>query len=234
MNRAHRHDKGTLVFRCIFFGITALLTAGVIFALKTLWDFLELYEVCRPETAITEYAARLDADRSIIADKVTFSLNEFETNDDLKKLVGEELSGELSYVRSGRDSTLEKTVYNIKVNGNIVASVDVIPTHEKVRFGLRNYMVSGMEVFKVTSSTYEATAPSSAVLYCNGKEVDKRYITETKPAYPETENFHGYFDGEISMATYKIEGFLTEPKFTAKDIFGEELPEDNGKFVLKR
>lgn len=233
MRNERRADKGTVIFRCIFIGITVILLAAVAFALKTLWDFLALYEVCRPDTAITEYAARLDADRSMIGDKVVFELNEFETEADLKKLVDKELDGELTYVRNGRDSTLEKTVYSIKVNGNIVASVDVVPTDEELRFDLKNYEVSDMRVFKVTSGSYEATVPSSAVLYCNGRAVDKKYITETKPAYPETKNFYGYFDGELSMVTYKIDGFLTEPVFTAKDLFGEELPMESGKFVLK-
>lgn len=234
MRGERRADTGTIVFRSIFIGVTFVLTAAVAYALKTLWEFLELYEVCRPDTAITAYAETLDANRSVIGDKVMFDLNEFETADDLKKLVDEQLNGELTYVRSGRDSTPQKTVYNIRVNGNVVASVTVIPTDEQVRFGLKKYTVSDMEVFKVvTSGSYEATAPSNAVLYCNGKEVDKKYITKTKPAYPETENFHGYFDGNISMVTYKIDGFLNEPRFSAKNIFGEELSAEDGKFVLK-
>ncbi len=221
--------KGTIAFRIIYILLTLAAVGIVIYVLTVLWSFLEVYERCQPENAIIEYVRTF----STVPDgAINVTFNEFEDESVLDSYINEMMNGEASYSRNGKESSAEKTVYDITINDKTVARATVTPCEEEAGFGMHEYEVSGVQFGKVRVSSYSVTIPSNAVLYFGNKKVDEKYITSKGEPYPETENFQGYFEGKICDVTYTVDGFIAPPEVTVKDAYGNTLKKDGDKYVM--
>lgn len=232
-----RITKGTIAFRIIFGIFSALLIVFIALSLCCLWDFLEAYEKSQPELAVEALIKQIKTDKSAFYDKIEVNPNEFEDKSAAKIYLDDLVNGELTYSRNGRESNDETTVYDIKTDGKKIACASVKLSDRDLGYGLFEYEVAGIEFAKIEIpvSSYSVTAPNTAIVMCNGKEIPVKYITEIGSAYEDTKNFLGYAKGMFPYnVTYTIDGFIGDPVFTAKDKYGNELPLTDGKFTLAK
>lgn len=229
--------KGTIAFRIIFGIFSASLIAFIALSLKYLWDFLEAYEKSQPELAAEALIKQINRDKSSFFDKLSVNPNEFEDSSAAKNYLDELIKGKVTYSRNGRESDETTTVYDIKVGGKKIADAKVRLSDKELGYGLYEYEVKDIkyESIELPTSSYSVTAPNTAIVMCNGKEVPVKYITEMGTAYEDTKNFLGYTEGPFPYnVTYTIDGFIGEPTFTAKDKDGNPLPRIDGKFTLAK
>lgn len=224
--------KGTIAFRVIYGLLTIAAIVIIAVVLKTLWDFLQVYEKCQPELAIKAYTKEMTSMDKLPEELENVKLNEYEDREALTKYIDSLMDGEIVYKRNGKESDGDTTVYDIKVNENVIARATVVPSPEDAGFGMHEYVVSDVRFGQVNLSSCTVTAPSNATVFFGDKAVDKKYITKKGTPYKDTEYFHGYFEGEIYDVTYKVDGFLYQPEITVKDSFGNELEMKDGKYVL--
>ncbi len=223
--------KGTIAFRIIYGILSGMLIIVIGFALYYLWHALGAYEKSQPEIAAKELIAEINRDKKSFLSKIDVKLNDFEDISDANEYFNSITKGKITYIRNGKESSEDKTVYNIKSENNIIAKVTVEPSDIELGYGFYKYAAGEICFGEVPTSSYSATVPSNAVLYCNGKEVSSKYVSETGTVYENTKNFLGYAENLPYNITYSIDGFINEPVFTAKDMLGNELKQENGKFV---
>lgn len=229
--------KGTIAFRIIFGVFSALLIVFIAFSLHILWNFLEAYEKSQPEIAVNALIKQINRDKSSFFDNININPNEFEDKSAAKIYLDELAKGKITYSRNGKESSEAATVYDIKTDGKKIAGAVVKLSDKSLGYGLYEYEVYDIEFVNVELPTvsYSVTAPNTAIVMCNGKEVPVKYITEIGTAYDDTKNFLGYAEGMFPYnVTYTIDGFIGEPEFTAKDKYGNELSQTDGKFSLAK
>ena len=225
-------NKGTVIFRVIYGTLTVLAIAALSVLLVQLWDFLEVYEKCRPEVVAEDFIRELERDKTPLLNAAEVELNEFEDESVLTEYIAALTNGDISYRRNGKKSDGEKTVYSLIISGETIAELTVAQTDTELGFGMYEYEAVGIDCRDVSLSSYTVTAPSCADVYINGKAVSEKYIVQKGDVYKETENFHGFFDGEIYDVTYKVDGFIKEPVIRVNDKNGNSLVTDNGKYAL--
>lgn len=229
--------KGTVAFRIIFGVFLTVLTAFIALSLCCLWNFLEAYEKCRPELAVEALIKEIKNDKSSFYDKINVDTNEFENKSAAKIYLEPLEKGELTYSRNGRESNEDITVYDIKTDGKKIAAASVKLSGNDLGYGLFEYEIDSIkfEKIEISKTSYSVSAPNTAIVMCNGKEIPVKYITETGTVYDDTKNFLGYAKGMFPYnVTYTIDGFIGEPTFTAKDKYGNEMPMTDGKFTLPK
>lgn len=226
--------KGTVVFRIIYGALTAALIIFAALTLCYLWNFLAAYEQSQPEVAADALIKQINRDKSAFFDKLSVNLNEFEEADAAKSYFKELVKGKITYSRNGKESNETVTVYDLKADGKKIASATVKVSDNELGYGFCKYEVSDVKFGEVPTASYSVTAPNTAVVMCNGKVLSPKYITETGLVYEDTKNFGSFAENFPYNVTYSVEGFIAEPLFTAKDIFGNELTQTNGKFTLEK
>lgn len=226
--------KGTIAFRITFMVFSCILIVFIAFALYYLWNFLAAYEQSQPELAADSLINQINKNKSSFFDKLNVSFNEFEDVNTAKSYFKELTKGEITYTRNGRESNETITVYNIKADGKTVATATVKKSNQDLGYGFYKYKVEDVKFGEVPTYSYSVTAPSNAVVMCNGKELSTEYITETGTVYEDTKNFLNYTEDFPYNVTYTVDGFIGTPEFTAKDIFGNELTQTDGIFTLEK
>lgn len=233
--RVHRTSRGTIAFRIIYVAATIFFAALIVLLLNILWKFLEAYEISQPDTAIKEFIHELENDKSIIYENANVTLNEFESENSIEEYLSGITEGNVTYKRNGKESNQEKTVYTIEINSDKIAEVTISPDkNSDLGFGRYKYTVSDFKTEAVPTHEYSVTAPDNASLYCNGKKVEKSYISGTESDYEEIENFHGLIENPPTNVTYTIGGFINPPAFTAEDASGIALELSESKFSLAK
>lgn len=221
---------GTIVFVSIY----ALLSLGLLalmgYGLWHLWNLLDAFQKGQPDAAVTRVIEKISADKMAYFDKLEFVPNEFEDRSYAESYFEELMSGAITFSRNGKLSNDEQTVYSLKKDGKNIANLTVKPDGADLGYGYREYVETDIEFGKVTTGSYSVIAPNDAAVYCNGKEVDKKFITARGKEYEGKEHFFGKVDHTPYEVSYTIEGFIKEPLFTAKDKNGNELEFKDGKF----
>ncbi len=231
--RVHRTSRGTIAFRIIYAFSIILLIGIICFALYMLWKFLEVYEISQPDTAIKDFIHDFENDKSIVYESASINVNEFENDNAAEEYLNNITDGDISYSRNGKESNDEKSVYSVKINGDKIADVTISQDKSsELGFGRYKYAVSDFTMDKIPTHDFSVIAPDNAILYCNGKKVDKSYIYVTDSEFEEIENFHGLIENPPKNILYKIEGFINTPVFTAEDESGNPLTLSDGKFLL--
>lgn len=226
-----RGEKGTLIFRAVYGAFTVLAILIVAVLLVQLWKFLEVYEKSRPEIVAEDFVQELEKDKTALLEAADVELNEFEDESVLVKYYTALTNGEISFNRNGRKSDEEKTVYNLIINGEVIAELTVAQSDRLLGYGMYEYEVSGINCRDVIQKSFDVTAPSNADVYINDKLVSGKYITQTSEPYNDTKNFHGLIDGEIYDVTYKVGGFINQPEIKVIDRAGNALVTENGKYI---
>ena len=225
-------EKGTVIFRAVYGTFTVLALFIVAILLVQLWKFLEVYEKCRPEIVADAFVQELEKDKTVLLAAAEVDLNEFEDESAWIEYYTDLTNGEISCSRNGRKSDGEKTVYNLFIDGDVIAELTVAQSDRSLGYGMYEYEVSDINCRDVVQKSFNVTAPSSADVYINGRIVSGKYIVGTSEPYRETENFHGLIDRDIYDITYKVNGFINEPEIRVVDKAGNTLVTENGKYIL--
>lgn len=223
---------GTIVFRIIYALFTLTLIGIVCYTLWHLWHYLEAFERYRPETPIKAAAEQMTNDKMLFFDKLVFNPNEFEKRSFAEDYYKELTSGTITYSRNGKESDDKKTVYILKSGGKNIANITVEPVGSYIGYGFSEYEITNVRLGTVVTNTYSVKAPSTAVVYCNGKKISESYITEKGAVYDGSEYFHNLTESFPCDVIYTIAGFIKEPVFTAVDESGNKLELNNGKFEI--
>ena len=227
-----RVGKGTVIFRAVYGTFTFLAILIVAILLVQLWRFLEVYEKSRPEVVAEAFVQELAKDKTILLGDTGEELNEFEDESVLTEYYAALTNGEISYSRNGRKSDSEKTVYNLIIDGEVIAELTVAQSDTELGYGMYEYEVSGISCREAARKSFNITAPSSADVYINGKIVSGKYTIQTSEPYKETVNFHGLISENLYDVTYKVDGFVNEPEIMVMDKAGNALVTENGKYIL--
>lgn len=234
--KKRKATKATIVFRVLYLSLSVLLITVIAVILHKLWNVLRDYEEDQPETAIEALIKDINKDRSFLHKELEIAPNEFENEKDVKSYLERLVKGRLTYSKNSSESGRNLVVYDLKANNKKIAIVTVkVNKSSGASFaGGSEYTIDDIIFGEVPTSTYSVTAPDNVTVFCNGKELDKKYISKTGEVYKDTKNFLGYADDFPYDVTYTVEGFINEPEFTAKDIFGNELVLTNGRFTLQK
>lgn len=226
--------KGTIVFRTVYGLLTLLGLCFVTAALFILWQALAAYEKSDPSIPMNRLMEEFDADRGSLLSRLNGECNEFEDESAIEDYFDRLTEGELSYSRNGKKSGGDKTVYNISAREGVIAEAEVVKSDKELGCGFYEYELSDVKFGDIPTFSRSVTAPSSAKVFCNGKEISPVYITETGTAYPEAKHFQGLIENVPCSVTYEIAGFINEPEFTAKDQSEHSLCLKDGVFSLAR
>lgn len=229
-----KNTKGTIIFRTAYGIITFLLAAVIAFVLFFLWNGLKAYEKSTPEIPMDKLISELTDNKNSLINKLDFKLNEFENISSVERYFERLTEGDISYSRNGKESDDHKTVYNIKANEGVIAQAVVTASGKDLGYGFKEYELTHITFGDIPTSEYSVTAPSNALLFCNGKEVSDMYVTETGTPYAETEHFQGLIENPPCNFTFTVNGFIEEPVFTAEDLLGHQLVLSDKKFSLAK
>ncbi|MBD5081917.1 MAG: hypothetical protein HDT44_09180 [Ruminococcaceae bacterium] len=223
--------KGTIVFRIIYAVLTLSLIAVIAYGLGVLWHFLEAFEKSQPEIPAKAFIDEIHKNKTLYFDKLEFTPNDFEEKSYAEEYFNELANSINSFTRNGKESNDEQTVYTLKNDKDNIANITVKSVGKDLGYGFRECEVTDIKFGQVATSAYSVTIPDNAVLYCNGKEVDRSFITETGEVYKETEHFYDLGSGYLFDDVYTIDGFVKEPTFTAKNAAGDPLELKDGRFL---
>ncbi|MDE6725487.1 MAG: hypothetical protein K2J79_07770 [Ruminiclostridium sp.] len=223
--------KGTIVFRIIYTVLTLSLIATIAYGLGVLWHFLEAYEKSQPEIPAKTFIDEIHKNKTLYFDKLEFTPNDFEEKSYAEEYFNDLANSINSFTRNGKESNDEQTVYTLKNDKDNIANITVKSVGKDLGYGFRECEVTDIKFGQVVTSAYSVTVPDNAVLYCNGKVVDKNYITETGAVYDETKHFYDLGSDYLHDNVYTIDGFVKEPTFTAKNMAGEPLELKDGRFI---
>lgn len=224
--------------KIIFVAVYALLSVGLLafmgYGLWHLWGLLDAYQKAQPDAAVSKVIEKISTDKMVYFDKLEFTPNEFEDRSYAEEYFEELMSGTVTFTRNGKLSNEQQTVYTLKKEGKSIASLTVKPEGTDLGYGYKEYVETDIKFGEVATGSYSVIAPDDATVYCNGKEVDKKYITSRGEEYEGKEHFFGLVEHTPYEVNYTIEGFIKEPLFTAKDKKGNELELKDGKFTAVR
>ena len=207
---------GMLVYALFFLVIGAV-------GLRFLWSYMEEYEKSRPNNTMDEYIQSFDEEhiKRVAADFVATLDHRVQTEEESYSYITQALTdGKLSYAKKSAESSQDKTVYIISLNGNKLGRVVLTKLSDPV-FGFSPWGVAEEEMdFSWLLSQKEITVPDTWQVSCGGNVLDASYLTGEKTPYSVLEEFYG---GEYEMpymVTYRADNFVGDLSFTLTDASG--------------
>lgn len=213
-----RFVKGMIVYAVVF-----LLLTGV--GLYFFWQFIDAYEQSRSKTAVDAFVSGLTEEQLRKGSEAFLgTLNgELQTEEEAFALIQQSMTGELTYAKLGRESSVSQQVYVLRQDGQEVGRLTICPGPEG-DFGFTPWIADNWSfVFPhLIAEPVSVTVSQDYTVSVNGHKLGEAYITETDIPYPALEDFWGDFD-MVSMVTYRAESFLGEPVVTIQDSAGSNV-----------
>ena len=227
-----KSKKGFIIFYIIFVAVlAAVLVAGTF----ELYNFLIYYEESVPARTAERLVEEIKADcGAFVTENADIKPNDFESSEMLKKTIAEKYAGaEISYQRNTAKSTTSSPVFDITADGYAIATIRL--KNEKLPESL--YDVWQPEEITCESPleevTYVITVPYNAVLYVNGVQADKKYISESTEPYKELDDV--FFSGVKPYdSVYKITLLCGKPQLLCVDFAGNNCKQaEGGDYIFK-
>ena len=110
---AHSFALGMILYALVFAAISAV-------GLRFFWSFIDEYEKSRPTTAMDQYIQSLDEEhiRELSAGFVATLDRNVQTEEESYSFILNAVNGELSYAKKSAESTEERLVYIITMDGS--------------------------------------------------------------------------------------------------------------------
>jgi len=217
-----RRTYGFLVFCLVF---TLLVLAGIYVGATYLWDYLESYEISRPEHIIDQMSENINLDfwREAAENALTSRLTHFEP--DAKKALEPHLSYILDVRYSIRfrpeESTDELLVYTVRAGASDIGIVSFTPM-EEAGHGLFIWGVSSMEFLESFldpfSRSITITASQNAMVEVNEIPVTGEFRIPCEYEYGVTYQIDNLY-GEVSVAVIDSDGQRPEALFAQYNEF---------------
>lgn len=213
-----RFVMGMVLYALAFALVTAV-------GLRFFWSYLSAYETSRPKNTMEEYIASFDEEhiKRVSADFVATLDHNIQTEEDSYAVIASAMEGKLSYAKLSAESSEDKTVYILMLDGEKLGRVELTKQDDPV-FGFSPWSVSDEELdFTWLLSSKEITVPDSWTVSCSGNILDVSYLSGEKIPY---EVLEGFYDEGFSlpyMVTYKIDSFVGDVEFETEDENGQSV-----------
>ena len=214
---AHSFALGMILYALVFAAISAV-------GLRFFWSFIDEYEKSRPNTAMDQYIQSLDEEhiRELSAGFVATLDHNVQTEEESYSFILNAVNGELSYAKKSAESTEERLVYIITMDGSKLGRVILTKQEVDSTFSFSPWVVSQEEMdFSWLLSEKDVTVPESWTVSCIGNVLDSSYLTGEKTPYAMLEEF---YDGDFAlpyMETYHVDNFVGDITFTLTNEAGE-------------
>lgn len=204
---------------------TGILVALALLVLGILWQFLNSYELARPERVMDRFFSSTDQEYWItqFSNALDPGLTEFESEEDYFGALYDNFfdGATFTYAPSAQYSD-ETPTYTVRSNGTAIATITLKEDPKgKVGFGMKMWQVESIYAIDFMSGNDETvviTVPSTSRVTLNGIELGDKYISNTNVAYDNLGDFE-QMDGydKPHRVTYTVPGLYLQPKVVVED-----------------
>ena len=152
-----RFVKGLVIYAVVFLSITAV-------GLGVLWKYIEAYEISRPRTAVASFVEELTEEQirkcsESFLDRLDDNI---QTPDQAFQVILESMTGEITYVKNGRESTSDHQVYMLRREGQVIGSLAIEQGSEST-FGFTPWKVTefSFDFTDLVGEGIEVTIPAT-------------------------------------------------------------------------
>lgn len=217
-----KHKHGFLIGMIVY---ALVVLAAAWFGLRYFWNYIEAYELSRPEHALDSYIAQLDKEHICdlsqeVIDRVDHHI---QSEAECREYLSSQL-GEVRYSKNLVDSTEDCVVYTLRSGANVIGRIQLVPERTD-EYSFTYWTVTG-ESFDLSyllgNAQIEITVPEDFRVSVNGAELGEAYVTEQDVPYDAFEEFYGEYELP-SMTTYRAGPFLGEYTFEVTDSQGSTV-----------
>lgn len=214
-----------------------LLAAGLI-GCAVLYQFLNIYEVTRPETLMDELMDLMDAEDWLDkAEKnLDFELSEFEDAQALYSDYRASLTTDqpLSYRSEKKATDSEHAVFVVRCGPSNLCTLELVPGGRKLPFGRHDWKLGSIGSGDITktlrSATVEITALAGQQVCINDIPVSTEYLTEKTVEIEDLADIESRMDTVPTMLSYRVGPVYGEIHVSAD---GRELAAERSGRMLR-
>ena len=230
MHESRSGGKGWLRFLLIW--ALFLLILGAV-GCWTLYRYLGVYEVTRPDPTMDAFLQETDTEAliSLAEENLSFHLTEFEDPLALYRsyIAAIDTSRALNY-RQDASSSAEELVYTVRSGPNLLCTVILKPDGDSPGFGRHHWVVSEVRSAQITeilpSVTVQIDSVAGQEILLNQKPVTERYLSGEPQAIPDLTKFEASLDAAPARLRYEIGPLYGD--VLVSDAFGNSIvPEDD-------
>ena len=206
--------SGTLLYVFFLLVYILILGAGIFYGLGKAWTFAEEYEDAIPTKVMDAYIADLNEnlyDESI-AQTIESMPHEYQTHEEVARLVQEMFSSELTYARTVGGDGENSIVYAILCEGNPIARVTTVRDQSKAaetEFGNLPWVIQSEEFdFSGLYSSMQITVPQSYSVALNGHYLGAENLIEPNIPYDVLTPYYKDHPNLPTKVTYRAEHIL--------------------------
>ena len=221
-----KKGHGFLIFMVLY----AVLFLGLTYwGLGKLWDFMDAYEVSRPENTIVAYMEQLTPDH--ICDGSAALIGQIDhhiqSEEECQAVIKDAVSGGVSYAKKTSECTDTKIVYVLRSAGKVIGKVVLEPQGEE-RYGFTPWAVTedSFDLSFLLTGTVSATAPHNYTVSVNGNALTEDYATETGIQYSLLEEFYDRYEGLPYQVSYTAGPCLGQISLQVTDPEGDPVTID--------
>ena len=248
--RRKKSKAGKIIYWILLIAFTAVLAFGASVVLGDVHKYLVAYENAQPDGVIESHMEQLKSTvwDSKISELAASMPHPFQTNEEAEELLRDEMGANLTYQRSGGNSSSGITYDLLSTNDPNVGYYKVGSVTLKQDFSKASQIDIGLmaNVFSVDSvcpwyvsdssfdlggfgstSSYKFTCPSTYTVTLNGHQVGAEYITETGIQYDEFKEFYAEHPNLPTKSSYSVENLVlgsVEPVFYDRN--GQQITVD--------
>lgn len=221
IRKERRRKKSS--FYLFYFSFFLTLIVLILFALALLWKSMADYENCVPEKTMDNLAQSINqGNYDTIASASGVSLSEFEESADVADYLKKNAEGKSVTYSRKPGGTAQRMQFIMSSGNDELATVTVKMKPQKSKFGHDQYEIESIAGKMKESQSVEITAPSTAKIFVNEREVGEKYIAQKDIPFTQLQKLPDSFE-KPTMVKYKIDNIYFEPAVSAKGYLGNEL-----------
>lgn len=207
---------GMLIYALIFLGATA-------WGLGEFWDYIEAYELSRPETAINDYMGQVDVDYLCDGgvDAVAAMVDPgIQSEAACREYMAGTLSGDIRHAKKLSECTDERMVYMVLCGDRAICKVTLTPQPAD-EYGFTPWQVTeeDFDFSYIHTDTARITVPYNYPAYIGDARLDDSYIIESDIHFEAVESLYDTYSPPY-MVTYESGPFLGDLEFIVTDPAG--------------
>lgn len=227
MAKKKKRSYGFVIFMVLYI---AAFCGAAYFGLTKLWDFMEAYEVSRPQKPVQAYMNQLTPEHicDLSGDVIAQIDHNIQSEEECRKILMEAVSGPISYARNIKESTDEKTVYMLLCGGKTIGSFTTT-AQAADEYGLSIWEVTEEEfdLSYLIGEPMTVSAPSNYTVLINGQALSSDYLTGEKELYPLLDPYYEDYPELPYSVSYTAGPFLGELGCTVTDPEGNAVTIDD-------
>lgn len=207
-----------MIYALVFLVITAV-------GLTWFWDFIEAYEVSRPQNTLDAYMQQLTpeyvADRC--GDLIASVDHNVQTEQECRDVILEALEGKFSCAKKNKESTEDHYVYALRCGAKVIGTVEMKTTGEETH-GFTPWQVTA-EAFDLSYLLTEGasvTVPQEFPVSVNGRQLSSEYIVKEGIQYSLLKEYYSSY-ALPTIVTYKLGKTLGQVQLTVTDPAGNPV-----------